>query len=161
MKRLIIILIGICSILTACNNAEPEITIGTVISNLTEEDFNTLGRPVEYSESKKEDFKKLTFNFYMEHKSDTERKIEMFDNWSGVLDNHDQIKRYWGGKGTSQDNSEESFAEYQYELTFYSKGLSEEDIKEIFNESEIVVEWTNGDGSQSETFIIGDTITFE
>ena len=56
MKRLDVILIGLCSVLTSCNNAEPDLTIETVISNITADDFNSLGRTEEYSKSKEEDF---------------------------------------------------------------------------------------------------------
>lgn len=161
MKRFIFLLIGLCILLAACNNAEPEIQVDTIISNITADEFNSIGGTEEYGESTQKDFKKLTFDFSMQHDEGVERKIEMFDNWRDVLNNYDGLERYWGGNSTSQDNPEENFAEYHYDLIFYSKGLSEGDIKEIFNESSIRVEWINNEGPQSKMYPIGDTITFK
>lgn len=154
-------MIGLCSLLAACNNTEPEIQVETIISNITSEEFNSLGGTEEYGEFTQKDFKKLNFDFSMQHDEGTERKIEMFDYWRDSLNNYDGLERYWTGYRTSLDNPEENFAEYHYDLIFYSKGLSKQDIKGIFNESTLRVEWINNEVTQSKTYIIGDTITFK
>lgn len=161
MKKFLFLIIGFCIILVACNNAEPEIRVNTTISNINTEEFNNLGGTDEYGKVSKNDFKKLTFDFSMQHDEDVERKIEMFDNWRNLLNTYDGLERYWTGNSTSQDNSDESFAEYHYELFFYSKGLNEEDIKGIFSEASIYVEWINNEDKQSKTYVISDTITFK
>lgn len=107
MKRLLFLLIGLCIALVACNNAEPEIRVNTTISNINAEEFNNLGVTDEYGEVSKNDFKKLTFDFSMEHDEGIERKIEMFDNWRNLLNTYDGLERYWTGNNTSQDNPED------------------------------------------------------
>ena len=161
MKRFLFLLIGLSIVLVACNKSVPEIQVNTVISNLNLEEFNNLGVTDEYGEVSKNDFKKLTFDFSMQHDEGVERKIEMFDNWRNLLNTYDGFERYWTGNNTTLDNSGDSFAEYHYDIIFYSKGLTEEDIKEIFSEASLYVEWINSEGKQSKTYVISDTITFK
>lgn len=161
MKRFLFLLIGLCIALVACNSTEPEIQVNTIISNINSEEFNNLGVTDEYGEVSKNDFKKLTFDFSMQHDEGVERKIEMFDNWRKLLNTYDGLERYWTGNSTSQDNSGDSFAEYHYDIIFYSKGLNEEDIKGIFSEASLYVEWIKNKDKQSKTYVISDTITFK
>lgn len=161
MKRVLIILIGLCIALFACNNGEPKIQVDTVISPLSTKEFNGLGGTDEYGVSTQKDFKKLTFNFTMEHDEGVDRKIRMFDDWKGLLNNHDEYKRYWTGTSTSDDIIGKNTAEYHYELFFYSKGLSENDIKGIFNEAFLRVELSNKEGTQSKSYKIVDSFKFK
>lgn len=161
MKRILFLLIGLCSILTACNNTEPEIHVNTIISNITAEEFNGLGGTNEYGESNQKDFKKLTFDFSMEHGEGVKRKIEMFNDWRTLLNEYEDIERYWGGDSTSEDNIEENFAKYHYELIFYSKGLSEAEVKGIFKEASIHVEWKADEETKTREYFIGDNMNFK
>ena len=161
MKRFLFLLIGLCTVLVACNSTEPEIEVNTNISNISAEEFNNLGVTDVYGEVSKSDFKKLTFDFSMQHDDSVERKIEMFDNWRELLNNYDGLERYWTGNNTSQDNPEDNFAEYHYDIILYSKGLNEEDIKGIFSDASLYVEWIKNDEKQSKTYVISDTITFK
>lgn len=161
MKRILFLLIGLCSILTACNNTEPVIQVNTIISNVTAEEFNGLGQTNEYGESNQKDFKKLTFDFSMKHGEGVKRKIEMFSDWRTLLNEYDGLERYWGGNSTSQDNIEESFAKYHYELIFYSKGLSEAEVKEIFKEARIHVEWKADEETKTREYFIGENMNFK
>ncbi|MEI4771875.1 hypothetical protein WAX74_19930 [Psychrobacillus sp. FJAT-51614] len=161
MKRILFLLIGLCYILTACNNTDPDIQVNTIISNVTAEEFNGLGRTNEYGESNQKDFKKLAFDFSMEHGDGVKRKIEMFNDWRTLLKEYDGLERYWGGDSTSQDNIEENFAKYHYELIFYSKGLSEAEVKKIFKEARIHIEWEADEETQTKDYFIGDNINFK
>ena len=159
MKRILFLLI--CSILTAGNNTEPDIQVNTIISNVTAEEFNGLGRTNENGETNQKDFKKLTFYFSMEHGEGVKRKIEMFNDWRTLLNEYDGLERYWGGDSTSQDNIEENFAKYHYELIFHSKGLSEAEVKGIFKEARIHVEWESDEVTQTREYFIGDNMNFK
>ena len=141
IKRLLFLLILLSSLLAACNSSEPEIQVETIISDLTAEEFDGLGGTEEYGESTVKDYKKLTFDFSIKHDDEVERKIEMFEEWRTLLNDYDDYERYWFGESSSQDNIDENFANYHYELVFYSKGLSEENIREIFKEARINVDW--------------------
>jgi len=169
LKRILFLLVGLCSLLTACNNPEPDIQVDTIISNITAEEFDDLGGTQEYGEATEKDFKKLTFDFSMEHNEKVERKIEMFNDWRTLLNEYDGFERYWGGESSSQDNIEEDFAKYHYELIFFTKGLSEAEIRGIFKEATIHVEWKDVEGTESleydstyaRDYIIGNVIKFK
>lgn len=161
MKKLIFIFIGISILLVGCNGSEPKFTIETVISDVSDEEYEYFGKSNTYEGTSKEDFRKLTFKFSMEHEGDIKRSIEMYEGWRDALNNYDEYDRYWFGSSSSQDNLTENFAEYHYELFFYSKGLSEENIKNIFANAHIRVEWVTDKNTHSKDYLIKDTIKFQ
>lgn len=161
MRKIFVLLVMLCSLLAACNDSAPNVQINTTISPITTEEFNGLGRTNEYGESTKKDFKKLTFDFSIEHKEEINREIEMFNDWRSYLNEYDEFDRYWGGNSSSLDNVGVNFAQYDYELIFYTKGLSEEDIREIFEEARIYVTWEVNEESKTMEYSIADSIKFE
>ena len=160
MKR-ILILLGLCCILTACNNTEVDIQVNTIISDITAEEFSYIAGKNQYGTTNQKNFQKLTFNFSMEHGSGVNRNIEMFDDWILLINGYDGLNRYWGGSGGSRDNDGENFASYQREFIFYSKGLNDKELKELFKDARITVEWEANKEKQTKEIFIADTIIFK
>lgn len=161
MKRILVLLVVLCSLLVVCNDSDSDVQINTTISPINSEEFNGLGGTNKYGESTEKDFKKLTFDFSIEHKEEINRDIKMFNDWRTFLNEYDEVNRYWGGNSSFQDNMGVNFAQYDYELIFYAKGLSEEDIKEIFEEARIYVTWEVDEETKTSEYSIRDSIKFE
>ena len=163
MRKLSMLFAGLFFLLlTACNNEEPLIEIEVEVSSISDDEYSNVGATKDLIEPKQEDFKVLEFTFNMKHTDAvTNRKIEMFEDWTKTLNSIDEIDRNWYGSASSQDNASENFAEYQQEIVFYAKGLSEEDIKKAFSDAKIIVAWTDNDNEQKEKqYKIADLIEF-
>ena len=160
MKRIIVLLVGLCILVAACKSSEPDVQVNTIISPITTEEFSDLGRTDEYGESTEKDFKKLTFDFSIKHTDEINREIEMFNDWRALLNNYDEFARYWEGNSSSLDNEGDNYAQYDYELIFYAKGLSEEDIRKIFEKARIYVTWEVDDETNTSEYSIADSIKF-
>ncbi|MEC1178183.1 hypothetical protein P9B03_06780 [Metasolibacillus meyeri] len=144
---------SVCLLLVACINKEPELAAEIIITDLTEEQFDTVEGA---GDATKDDFKKLAFNFTMKNSKNIEREITMFQDWKGVLKEH-----YWAGSGSVRDNLIEDTVEYHTEIIVYAKGLSETDIKELFGDAHIHVEWKQNDETYSENIFLKDMITYQ
>ncbi|WP_107838598.1 hypothetical protein [Metasolibacillus meyeri] len=150
MKKTLL-LFSVCLLLVACTNKEPELAAEIIITDLTEEQFNTVG---EVGDATKDDFKKLAFNFTMKNSKNIEREITMFQDWKGVLKEH-----YW--TGSVRDNLTEDTVEYHTEIIVYAKGLSESDLQELFGDAHIHVQWKQNDETYSENIFLKDMITYQ
>ena len=138
MKKLIAVIILFLTIFqgTACSSKKsdaPGISLKFDVSNLTDEDFKAVGTK-EVPGAVKEDFKNIASS------SST------------------NINRYWFGKVSSQDNTNENFAKYTHKFVFYSKGLDEQGIKDLFKSAEVKVSWTSGSKNQERVLKLGDVI---
>ena len=165
MKRLIailsILLPFILIVMGACNQMpETTIKVDASISKLSENEYKRVGTP-NLDNPVPEDFKKFTFHFKMEHSDEiTSREIDMPDLKS-FIDSIDE-KRYWYGNGDEQDDKNENFARYTKEFVFYSKGLSDEELKTAFDSAIISVSWDSKDGNAvTKEYLIGDLIEFK
>lgn len=163
MKKISLLFAGlIFLLLTACNNEEPFIEIEVKVSSISDDEYSKVGATKDLIEPKQEDFKVLEYTFNMNHTDAvTNRQIESFEDWSNTLNGIDEIDRYWYGSVSSRDNASENFAEYQYKLVYYAKGLVEEEIKKAFSNSKITVAWTDNKNEQIEKqYKIADLIEF-
>lgn len=149
-------------LLTACNTEEPLIEIEVKVSSISDDEYNNVGATKDLIDPKQEDFKVLEYTFNMKHTDAvTNRQIEINGHWRNILNSIDEIDRYWYGNTSSQDNASENFAEYQQEIVFYAKGLSEEDIKKAFSDAKLTVSWTDNNNEKEEKqYKIADLIEF-
>jgi hypothetical protein len=137
MKRLwgLLILLALFLLATGCGNTEGQkTTVEATISQLTQVEFESVGthgldNPI------KDDFRKFTFNFEIEHAANVERKVEfpLRNSWKEAINSIDDKERYWYGGGHEQNNNSENLATYHQVLVFYSKGLNEDEMREAFN----------------------------
>ncbi|WHY74826.1 hypothetical protein [Fictibacillus enclensis] len=138
--------------MVGCNDIrKPKISVGSTVSELSNKQFEDVGTQGLKNPSKN-DFRKFNFNFKMENPLDTKRKIEFPKgiDWRKSIDSVDGKVRYWGGEEYQQDNEEENFALYHMDFLFYSKGLSQDDIKEAFDSIVLKAAWKGEDGKYEE-----------
>lgn len=137
MKKIwvLLILLTLFLLATACSNTEEQkTTIEATISQLSNEEFDSIGTH-ELDNPTKDDFRKFTFNFELEHSADIQRKVEfpLRNSWKEAINSIDDKDRYWFGDGYEQNNDSENFATYHQEFVFYAKGLNEDEIRKAFN----------------------------
>ena len=157
--KTIILILGLSLIVTACTTKEPKISLNFNVSDLTEEEFKSVGTK-ELENSTKYDFKNIEFKLDVEHSNKISNRKIIVPSIKEII--HLKYKdRYWFGEGNNQDNEGENFAKYSEKVVFYSNGLEEEEIKEIFKSSEVKVSWITDTGeNQEEIFNLGDVIEF-
>ena len=126
------------------------------VLKLSEEDFQYIGT----SGVEKEDFRKVNFQLNVDYNSRvTNRKITVPD-LREVMNSYD-IERYWYGNSTKSDNPKEDVL-YANDIMFYTKGLDNEGIEDVFDEAQVRVTWTDEDGSEKEEIVnLAEIIEFE
>jgi hypothetical protein len=167
MKRVgfYIIILTIASLmLSACSllktKEDPIINVQFTVSNLTEEEYDYAGT-TRFENPTIDDFKNIEFTLEMKHSNKILNRTIIIPEFKTIA-NSNEINQYWFGNAYSQDNPTQNFAEYGYEFVFYSKGLDEEDIKEIFETGEVKITWNKEDGSYEEKiYNLGDIINFQ
>ncbi|TDT62449.1 hypothetical protein [Fonticella tunisiensis] len=167
MKRIIMIIIFLLSpllIIAACSTEkikkEPEISLKFNVSNLTDIEFQSVGTG-QLENASKNDFKNMEFTLDVKHSNKISNRKIIIPDIKKIANSYDR-ERYWFGQSYSQDNSEEKFAKYSNKFVFYSKGLNEQAIRNIFNTAEVRVSWTTDSGSNEEKiFKLGEVIQFK
>jgi len=151
--------------ITACSTIklkdDPEIIVQFNVTDLTDKEFSSVGTKG-LDNPTKDDFKNIEFTLDFKQSSNktTNRKIVIPDIKKMV--NSYDMERYWFGQSYNQDNSQEDFAKYGYKFVLYSKGLSQQDIKNIYKASDVLVSWTTKDGTNEERiFKLNDIIQFK
>jgi hypothetical protein len=166
MKRIIVALvlisiilaIGIYSVDRYKNN--PQISVKFNVSNLTDEEFMYVGTK-RLDNPTKNDFKNIEFTLDVKNSDAiSNRKITVPD-LKAVVSSYDK-NRYWFGNYGSDDSPVNKYAQYDSKFVIYSNGLTDQDIKNIFNSSEVKISWTTSDCKDEEKIInLGDIIEFE
>lgn len=166
MKRFIsigILALSILLVLTACNannvKSEPKISVKFKVSNLTNEEFQYVGTKG-LNNPTKDDFKNIEFNLEVDNSDGISNRKITTPDLKAVANSYDK-NRYWFGESSTDDSTGNKY-EYVYKFTFYSNGLNEEDIKNIFNSSEVKISWTTSNGkNESKNIKLGDVIQFQ
>lgn len=161
--KTIVFILGVSLIITACttkeDKEEPKISLKFNASDLTEEEFKSVGTKA-LENPTKDDFKNIAFKLDVEHSNKISNRKITVPSIKEII-NSQYEDRYWFGEGNSQDNEGENFARYSEKIVFYSNGLEEEEIKEIFKSSEVKISWTTDNGkNQEKIFNLGDVIEF-
>ena len=167
MKRFGVIFLFLVPItlgLVACSNVseeeKPNITVTLNISNLTNDEFNDVGAK-SLEDTNKDDFKNIQFTLEVEHSNMIKNREIVCPSIKEILYSKNK-ERYWFGEGNSQDNKGENFAKYNEKIVFYSDGLDENDIREIFKGEKVKVSWTKSKGEKKEESInLVDTVEFK
>lgn len=165
MKKIIktiLFILSISLIVTSCttnNKEEAKIDLILKVSNLTEEEFKSVGTK-DLENPTKDDFKNIEFKLDIEYSNKISNKKIEVPNIKDII-NSKYGNRYWFGESSSKDNKDENTANYNEKIMFYSKGLSDEEIKGIFKASEVKISWiTDNDKYQEKIFNLADVIEF-
>ena len=72
------------------------------------------------------------------------------------------VGTYWNGSGSSQNNADEDFSVFTSENVIYRNGLTDDDIKAMFEGYNAEVTYTGADGQTvEETIPFIDSVVFE
>lgn len=148
--------------LAGCKLGIPEITTEIVLSDITEEEWRQIGissKPVGVSI---DDFKKIYINAKITNtKEAIERTAEIPDLYT-VINQFDGLRTSMGGSSEQNNIGTEDTAEWTTYAIFNSRGLSEQDIRDMFGETEVVVRCRMKNGDKIERRILmGDNMTIE
>lgn len=163
MKKLsiLICLLGMFLITSACSNQEePITTIGAIISQLTKDEYESVGTH-ELDNPQIDDFRKFTFNVDVNHAAGQKVEFILSDSWKDAINSSDATDRYWFGGGSEQNNEGSNVASYVQEFVFYSKELNEESIRAAFNSINFKVNIDIEGEIETEEYKVGDLIEFE
>lgn len=152
-----------CSFFLAdCKQGIPEITTEVVLSDITEEEWRQICISSKPEGVSIDDFKKIYVNVKIaKSKKAVERTIDIPDLYA-VIDQFDRLRTTMGGSGEQNNIGTEDTAEWTAYAIFDSRGLSNQDIRDMFSESEIVVRYRLNNGYRIESRIsIGDNMTIE
>lgn len=153
-------LFSILLITTACSfQGEPTTTIEAAISQLTEDEFESVGTH-ELENPQIDDFRKFTFNVDVNNVAGHIVDFTFSESWKEAIDSFDVIDRYWFGGGSEQNNGGENVAKHAQEFVFYSKGLNEESMREALNTIIFEVNIDNDGEITKEEYKVGDLVEF-
>jgi hypothetical protein len=162
VKR-IIITITVLSflILATCGTVkikeEPKIDVKFNVTNVTKEEFQCIGTRG-LGKVTKDDFKNIEFILDVKHSKKLSKRNISIPDFKSVVNSYDKQRYRFGD--SSQDNQEES-ASYYYKFVFYSKGLDEEQIRNIFSSSEVKVSWLiKHDVNEERVYNLGEIMQF-
>ncbi|MGE6256793.1 hypothetical protein ACQKCU_02610 [Heyndrickxia sporothermodurans] len=138
---------------------EPIISIYAQVSRIDDQEMTNIGTK-ELTNPTKDDFRKFTFDLSIIHLENVVSQTINFPvNWAKHIDSNGR-DRYRYGSNSNQEN--ENDVHYTNEFIFYSKGLSEEEIKKAYQSAIINISWLTKEGKwRTREFVIGDYMIFK
>ncbi|WP_053366572.1 hypothetical protein [Bacillus sp. FJAT-27245] len=134
------------------SSMEPKVSIIAKVSKLTDEQYADVGtRRLENPQ--KDDFRYFTIDVKTSDPGEKAQRTDfpvmrVFRESINTIDGKD---RYWFGNGYRNPKGEE-----HWEAVFYSKGLTEEQIRKAFDSMVVTVHFTNG----KKDVKLGDFVSF-
>ncbi|WML44637.1 hypothetical protein [Neobacillus sp. PS3-40] len=149
--------------IVACSkNQETKLTIEAKISKVSKNEFNEINAKA-FDSPTIEDFRKFTFNLDIKQSNEvTSRKIVIpsSEELVKVINTIDKV-RVLNGTAGEQDNKGEKFALYKNEFVYYSKGLSNDELRKALRSKIVIVSWVTKEGKIiTKKFNIGNLIKF-
>jgi hypothetical protein len=127
-------------VFVGCMNKSPEIETIISLSNISEDEFIAVRDNNVLEDITIENYKKLYVNVKIKNsKTAIERAIMIPDLYT--IDKYDQIRSKKGSSYELNNIRSEDIAESMSYIIFYSKGLSEDDIRDIFENEEIYISY--------------------
>ncbi|WP_068962417.1 hypothetical protein [Desulfosporosinus sp. BG] len=124
----------------------PKLQKSVVLSSISEEEFNMIGHVNKSAEARREDFKKLTIKVgILNSKSMKSREISISDVLYSI-DHYDRVRSSISGDYKQNNVGKEDFARSSKYVVFDARGLNTKDYSKMFNDLNITVSWTLGNG---------------
>lgn len=141
-----------------CGQSHVEIISVITVSDITESEYSEIDESNRPEGAEIEDFKKLYVDVNVSgSKQATERTISIPDLF--IIDGKDRLRAVGGGSGEKNNVGIEDTAESFSYVIFDSRGLSEEDLRSLYNESEIYVAYKFKNGNEvKEAISIGEDL---
>ncbi|MHB8126582.1 MAG: hypothetical protein ACYDEJ_13260 [Desulfitobacteriaceae bacterium] len=158
----LILIVFIGMIVYLMTFSEPKITVTAEIKPITDLDYNRIKERTEpfIAAAKKDDFKRIyiEINYSEPLAIISNRKIE-FDHLTAVLDKGSSNVINLSGGNSKQDNNNELIAFYSESAEVYLNEISEDDLKNLFNNHKIKISWDKfGTGKEERVYYLKDFI---
>lgn len=143
------------TMLTGCKDNKPEIKTEIILSNISQVEYNQISDLSKPQGDSIGDFKKLYINVKILYsKRAIDRKI-IIPNIYSTIDNYDRVRTVEGGNLEQNNIGTENVAESMSYVVFDSRGLNEQEIINIYDNSEVIIGYTlkNGDKVQRKVSI--------
>lgn len=157
----VIIIMLICLfVFGGCKQNKPEITTAITLSNITEEEYNKFESSSKPEGATINDLKKLYIDIkIINSKKATERKITIPNLF--IINNIDRVRAIGGGTGEQNNIGTEATAASMAYVIFDSRGLSEQDLRNLYKESEIYIAYKlRNDNLVEKSISVGEGLTF-
>ena len=144
VKRLLLIpiVLLICSfILVGCKDNNPEVKTVITLSNITEDEYQKINNSSKLEGISIYDLKKLDINVKIINSKKAEIRTIIIPDLSIVLNGHDTVRAVGGGTTEKNNIGTEDISESMAFVIFDSRGLSEQDIRNLYNKTEIKIEY--------------------
>lgn len=148
-------------LLSSCSNIpyEPKIKMHIIVRELTKKEYSEVGTK-DLNNPTIHDFKKLVFDFEMKtSKHITYRSINIPEHpiWKMRINSIDGERYWFGNYNEMKDNSM-----VHREIVFYSKGVTEEQIRRAFENTFIRISYQTKDSvSSTMEYNVGNYIEFK
>ncbi|MET3196493.1 hypothetical protein [Bacillus sp. OAE603] len=148
-------------LLTSCSNIpyEPKIKMDIIVRELTKNEYSAVGT-MGLNNPSIHDFKKIVFYFEMKNSNQiTYRNVNIPEHtiWKYRINSIDG-ERYWFGNYYKMGDS----STYHREIVYYSKGVSEEQIRKAFEDTFIRISYQTEHGeSRTLEYSIGNSMEFK
>lgn len=145
-------------VLVGCEKRKPEIETTITLSDITEDEYLLVRSNNNLGDTTINDYKKLYINAKIKNTQDLVEAAIIIPDLFTIAD---EVKSLNGGtdeysKGTNFTTERTSY------VIFYSKGLSEEDIKKILESKIIYISYISKDKKKfEEQIIVGEKLKFE
>lgn len=116
------------------------------ILKLTEEEYNNMSVR-DKKDYIKDDFASFNFTLYITRLNKIKNREVHVPNFQNLINRYD-INRYWYGSWTKQDNENENFIFYKHHCIIFIRGLTNEQLKDIFKEAEVRFRWEKLNGKE-------------
>ena len=142
-KLLIIgmILLISLAVLVGCNDNKPEIKTVVTLSNITEEEYQQTQDSRKPGGAAIKDFKKLYVNVKILNSKKAENRTIIIPDLYTIVNVQDRVRAVAGGGADQNNIGTGSIAESIAFVIIDSRGLTEENIRSLYNNSEIKVSY--------------------
>ena len=159
-KKLIVLFLAACLLAVGCSKtpAEPESKLTFIVSGLTDEEYDEVGTS-ELKNPTKDDFMKIDFDLTVKKSDKISNREITIPSFKEVINSTGE-DRYWFANSTTNDTPTGD-AEYTADIVFYAKGLNDQDIRNMFSSSEVVISWSENGSSREKVYNLGESIEFK
>jgi hypothetical protein len=166
MKKVsLLIFIGILLFVTeGCSGKGPEIKASITLSDITNDEYSQIGDSNMPADATISDLRKLNINVKIsKSKTAVSRTITIPDLY--VIDKYDGIRSVQSGRFEENNIRQDDTAETIAYIIFDRRGLSDQEIKNIYSKSEIYIAYELKDNNSQilveENIFIGDGLEIE
>ncbi len=162
LKGLLLITLAFTGfVFLGCSTQPPKVTTFVELSRIGDDEVKKFDQAINSAGIPKERLRMLVVKVNIDNsKSLKEREIAI-PNLEKIIDHFDKVRSLTGGDYYQNNIGVEDWAESSRFVIFDYQGLNDDTLKQMFNDSFILVSWTTEKGQQVEQkYSIGELLKF-